>query len=549
MNMFRRSPAANHAAIHISLSAALRERPTAAMKSITSELKQMISKRVWTPILTRQLTQDQRRSVIRSSMFLKEKYLPSGAFDKLKARLVAGGDQQDKSLYSDISAATAATSSVFMVAAIAAREKRLVTVVDITSAYLNANMSNEVVVHMKIDKTLTKMLVDIDESYTKYINNDGGCIVRLEKALYGCVESAALWADNIKVTLTRGGFVQNPHEICCYNKLYADVQITVIVHVDDLLITCVNQTFIDNLTKLLILSYRDIRAVSGKVVGYLGLSFDFATEGQVTITAPGFMKDLISSCRPPGSAVSPATEHLFDVRTDALMTPPSPADCIYFHSTVAKLLYIAKRTRPDILVTVAFLTTRVTRCDSDDMSKLHRVMSYLNQTINRGVILKIGSGAIVVRCYIDAAYAVHQDSKSHTGCFVIVGECGPSYVRSTKQKIVTKSSTEAELVALSDSANVLIHMSNFLRAQGHTVAPAILYQDNKSAMALITKGRSTSDLTRHIALRYFWVSEKIRDCTFRLEFCPTLLMGANGLTKPTQGQQFKTERAHISGSL
>jgi hypothetical protein len=92
-------------------------------------------------------------------------------------------------------------------------------------------------------------------------------------------------------------------------------------------------------------------------------------------------------------------------------------------------------------------------------------------------------------------------------------------------------------------------MSNFLRAQGHAVDPAIMYQDNKSAMALITKGRSTSDLTRHIALRYFWVSEKIRDVTFKLEFCPSLIMWANGLTKPTQGQQFKTERAHISGSL
>ncbi len=549
LNMFRRGATDHAAVLHISLRAALKSRPTDAMKSITLELKQMISKKVWTPIHTRQLTQDQRRSVIRSSMFLKEKYLPSGAFDKLKSRLVAGGDQQDKSLYNDISAATAATSSVFMVAAIAAREKRLVTVVDITSAYLNANMSKEVVVHMKIDKTLTKMLVDIDESYTKYINDDGGCIVRLEKALYGCVESAALWADNIKVTLTRGGFVQNPHEICCYNKSYGNVQITVIVHVDDLLITCVNQTYIDKLTDLLILSYSDIRAVSGKVIGYLGLSFDFSIEGQVMITAPGFMKDLLLSCRPPGSAVSPATERLFDVRTDASMTPPSPADCIYFHSTVAKLLYIAKRTRPDILVAVAFLTTRVTRCDTDDLSKLHRVMSYLSQTIHRGITLRIGTKPIAVRCYVDAAYAVHHDSKSHTGCFIIVGESGPSFVRSAKQKIVTKSSTEAELVALSDSANVPIHMSNFLRAQGHAVDPAIMYQDNKSAMALITKGRSTSDLTRHIALRYFWVSEKIRDVTFKLEFCPSLIMWANGLTKPTQGQQFKTERAHISGSL
>jgi hypothetical protein len=547
-DMFRgRAPIVNQHALHISVRAALREFPTDAMRAITSELSQMISKKVWTPIIARQLTQDQRRSVIRSSMFITEKKDPSGAFLKLKARLVAGGDQQDKTLYNDISAATAATSSVFMVAAIAAREKRLVTVVDITCAYLNAKMSNQVVVHMKLNKTLTNMLVDMDDSYTRYINNDGGCIVRLDRALYGCVESAALWADHIKGSLMYGGFTQNPHDICCYNKMYDNVQITVIIHVDDLLITCINQTYIDILTDLLISIYKDIRAVSGRVVGYLGLSFNFMTEGQVTITAPGFMKDLLTTCRSPGYAVSPATEHLFQVREDAPVPVPTTADCIYFHSTVAKLLYLAKRTRPDILVTIAFLTTRVTKCDSDDMSKLHRVMSYLNRTADRGVTLRIGNGPIIVRCYIDAAYAVHQDAKSHTGCCVILGESGSCYMKSAKQKIVTKSSTEAELVALSDSANVPIHMSRFLAAQGHDVPPAILYQDNKSAMALISKGRSTSDLTRHISLRYFWVKEKIKDGTFQIRYCPSKTMWANGLTKPTQGQQFKDERAEISG--
>jgi hypothetical protein len=389
----------------------------------------------------------------------------------------------------------------------------------------------------------------LDGSYSRYINKDGGCIVRLDRALYGCVESAALWADHIKGSLMSGGFIQNPHDICCYNKMYDNVQITVIIHVDDLLITCINQTYIDMLTDLLISIYKDIRAVSGRVVGYLGLSFDFMTEGQVTITAPGFMKDLLTTCRSPGYAVSPATEHLFQVREDAPAPVPNTVDCIYFHSTVAKLLYIAKRTRPDILVAIAFLTTRVTKCDSDDMSKLHRVISYLNRTMDRGVTLRIGNGPILVRCYIDAAYAVHQDAKSHTGCCVILGESGSCYMKSAKQKIVTKSSTEAELVALSDSANVPIHMSRFLTAQGHVVPPAILYQDNKSAMALINKGRSTSDLTRHISLRYFWVTEKIRDGTFVLDFCPSRIMWANGLTKPTQGQQFKDERGAISGFL
>lgn len=72
-----------------------------------------------------------------------------------------------------------------------------------------------------------------------------------------------------------------------------------------------------------------------------------------------------------------------------------------------------------------------------------------------------------VRAYIDAAYGVHQDSgKSHTGCSIVLGDGVPLYNKSTKQKIVTESSTEAELVGLPDTASQAIHLRNFVIAQG-----------------------------------------------------------------------------------
>ena len=75
----------------------------------------------------RNLTKAQKRSIIRSSIiFLKDKYFASGAFEKFKARLVAGGDQQDRTIYEDLAAPTAATANVFAMAALAVREKRVV---------------------------------------------------------------------------------------------------------------------------------------------------------------------------------------------------------------------------------------------------------------------------------------------------------------------------------------------------------------------------------------------------------------------------------------
>ena len=102
--------------------------------------------------------------------------------------------------------------------------------------------------------------------------------------------------------------------------------------------------------------------------------------------------------------------------------------------------------------------------------------------------------------YFDAAYGIHEDGKSHTGACLTIGDRGPVSVESTKQSIVAKSSTEAELVATSDSANMLLHLRNFLVGQGHPQTPATVYQDNMSCMSLIDKGRSTSKKTRHIAM-------------------------------------------------
>ena len=96
----------------ISVNQALRTRGDAAVSVIEKELGQMIAKKVWSPVNLKVLTKDEMYRIIRSSMFLKEKFLASGEFEKLKTRLVAGGDQQDKSLCEDLSAPTVGTSTV-----------------------------------------------------------------------------------------------------------------------------------------------------------------------------------------------------------------------------------------------------------------------------------------------------------------------------------------------------------------------------------------------------------------------------------------------------
>ena len=117
--------------LRIAVKKAMKTREVEATASITKELKQMIDMRVWRPVRMRSLPLSERMNFIRSQCFLKDKWTAAGIYDKLKARLVARGDMQDKTLYDNLSSPTVATTSLLVTAAIAASEGRHAMTLDV----------------------------------------------------------------------------------------------------------------------------------------------------------------------------------------------------------------------------------------------------------------------------------------------------------------------------------------------------------------------------------------------------------------------------------
>jgi hypothetical protein len=255
------------------------------------------------------------------------------------------------------------------------------------------------------------------------------------------------------------------------------------------------------------------------------------------------VQDILSGCGVEGTSKTPAGDHLFDVRDDA--TKATIEQSKWFHTHVAKMLYLSKRVKPECLTTVIFLAGRVDKCDEDDIKKLCRLLKYLRLTADRGIALEIGD-EIKITVYIDAAYGVHMGSgRSQSGMAVMVGS-GPVEVSCGKQHINTKSSTEAELVALSDYASYGIHLKNFLAAQGYDVNSCELRQDNMSTIALIKRGGPASAASKHISIRYFWIKDRVASGEVTVMHTPTEDMIANVLTKPVQGKQFELERQMLT---
>jgi len=77
-----------------------------------------------------------------------------------------------------------------------------------------------------------------------------------------------------------------------------------------------------------------------------------------------------------------------------------------FHTIVAKFLYLSKQARPDILLAVPYLTTRVTCATAGDMKKLLRCFEYLHKTKNLVLSMK-GDDYINLMMYIDTSYGTH----------------------------------------------------------------------------------------------------------------------------------------------
>jgi hypothetical protein len=142
-----------------------------------------------------------------------------------------------------------------------------------------------------------------------------------------------------------------------------------------------------------------------------------------------------------------------------------------------------------------------------------------------------------IKWHVDASFAVHQEFKSHTGATMSLGH-GVICSVSTKQKVNTRSSTEAELVGLDDVISKVLWTKRFVEAQGFKISTNI-YRDNTSSMKLEENGRaSASKRTRHFNIKYFYITDLIEKGEVKIEYCPTDNMLADYMTKPLVGIKF-----------
>ena len=506
-----------------------------AEEAIAAELRQIHEKGAFTPILWNDLSDREKAGSIRCFMFLKEKYNDDGSLEKIKARLVANGKMQDMYIYDDNYSPTVSLTTVYLLVGLAAKNGWAVGIGDITGAYLNADMpSDGKPVVMILDNIMSDLLIKVCKRYSTYRRSDGKVVVKLSKALYGCVESAKLWYLNINNYLKSIGFqTDDGIDKCLFINKERDISLA--VYVDDILAISSKRENIEWLFRELEKNYGKMKVIIGEeTFTYVGMEFNFSEKGSCKISMNRYTRGILDEWQCGGMAEYPAAKNLFEAGDDTKMTEECQQD---FHSLLAKLLYLAKRVEPALLTAISYLSTRVKKANISDGKKLIRLLSYLRSKGCKGIILKM-SGKRGVVAFIDASFACHQDYKSHNGIIIFVWGA-PVYFASAKQKTIAKSSFEAEVNAVTDGLSIVIHVNNLLTfVVGSGVDVPVVMQDNLGAVSALKSGHCSGRNSKHINTRISWCAEQYLLGGVIFVWTPTELMVSDILSKSMGGTQF-----------
>ena len=312
--------------------------------------------------------------------------------------------------------------SLILLLLIDAKEGRDVAIADVVGAYLLIDMHEYTLV--KLIGNSTTIMCKVNNKYKNYvvIEKDKPVLyLRLKKALYGCIMSVLLWYQTFVGVLMDLGFTLNKYDTCVANLEVQGSQCTVCWYVDNNKISHKDPKVVDWVIRELEERFNKMTVTRGKEHSFIGMDIVFRDDGKFEITMKNYLRESIEAFDEEisKSAQTTAKGDLFDedVAEDKEVLQESEAEM--FHHIVAKLLYVAKRARPDIDLAIPFLCTRVAEPTEGDKKKLKRLLEYVKETINMVRIIG-ANGNEVLQTWVDASYAVHRDMRSHTGATMLL---------------------------------------------------------------------------------------------------------------------------------
>ena len=472
-----------------------------------------------------------KKGILNSFLFMKDKYLSNGEFERWKARLVVNGSQQCVENVGETYAPTVNTTSVMLLlqaladSANTGTDRELASW-DIAGAFVTTKIPRDVApIYVRMPKEVTAIWLKIKPEDRRHVHRTNGTmIIRLTHYLYGLRESPERFQTKLRNHLVANGLVQSKADPCVFTLWLNGHYSHIATHVDDLIgnLGPGAKQYMRNVLK----KEFDITEQTKKI-SYLGMQIEHRNDGSVSLHQGGMTDKVLKRYTNETTKEynTPAAMNLADrdATSELLQNPKT------FRSPVMALMYLARMTRPDLLHTVSVLATRSASPTLHDRSKLERVFGYLKRTRNLGI--RFTKGNKQIKIYADASHGLHPKGEGHGGIVITYGSA-PIYAKSWKIKMITRSSSETELVALEESSTFPSWLRQLMNDMHLEInGKHIIHQDNKSTMLLASNGGSFGR-TKHLIIKKSFVKQGLAKGEFAICYLPTKDMLADWFTKP-----------------
>jgi hypothetical protein len=514
-----------------------------ASKALDKELDNIRDKKVFRGIRLSELTEEQLKLILPSMINFVLKHHPNGDFDKCKVRLLARGDLQ--TVFASTEGPVCRVETIFVLIICSVYHDLEIFILDFVSAYLNTSMP-ESVKHrwLRLGKEVSKRLVEREpEIWIPFLNPDGTIVVEMNKLIYGYREAAHFWNKILIEMFVGNGWEISPKDPCFLYKQSASWVQMVAITVDDCTFG-VSRGF--NLKQEIVCMcekyFEAVTVSEGDILNVIGMRFEVDRNlRSVSVSQRKFADKTIARFNPLNKMSKlPYRFDLFKEVSDS----PLLKDQMSFLAINSTVMFGAKRTYPELLCPATTLAERYNNATENDYEKAEKMVHYINYTKEFHQLYLRPKSLKVVAC-ADASYAEHMDCKSRSGgCVGFEGYDGENcyfIFDSQKQPIVAKSSSEAELIALNQTADVVEWLLQLLEGIGpafYTGDPVEIFQDNTSTMQIAKSGTGSFKRSKHIKVRYFWIKGLIDAGRVFLTYLATALMLADILTKPITGSRF-----------
>lgn len=441
---------------------------------------------------------------------------------RYKARLVVRGCAQTQGIdYYETYSPVVRYTTIRYLLALAAKENLEISHMDVTAAYLNSDLEEDI-------------YVKPPEEY-KSIQPEGK-IWKLKKAVYGLKQSGRSWNKRLDEILKDYGLTKSKADPCVYQTSNARDRLIVAVYVDDLLILSNKQTEIKELKEHLPqrkLYMKDL----GKAQRFLGMNkINNSEEGEIKIHQKEYIEKALTrfqmeNCNPVATPADPNTKLTKE------MGPKDKADIEEMKNTpyleaVGTLLYISQISRPNI----AYAVNNVS-CFCNNPGKAHwnavkRIFRYLKGTKDYKLKFCKNANTNIIG-FSDADWANDQDSRKSITGSVFLGNGAAISWYSKRQHTVTLSTVEAEYVALAFTCQEALWLRELIRETEpwKEIEPIELFCDNNGAICL-TKNAALSQRTKHIDVRHHFVRESVENKGVTIKHLSTDEMIADMFTNP-----------------